>query len=364
MQEHRGRSSICLLSSVLFNLSIGVSGVVIKEASSARNNAPKLNLVEKSTGSGWFITEPTTPPQWIDINQSIGALSPTSILLNLHGPSFTKFRSIARSTVVDAWLLHGRDAVQQLVGHLGGMPLPQLFPLAQSTALLQTAHGQPSASITVTPEHLRDWVEDQSRAFVALLIQSVVTLVLAFFYWRHRKPPERQLDNILDEASFKIWRFGLFSCCSEPEICLWACCCPAIRWADTLRHIGFLGFWMAFTIFFSIEVVASTTGGIAIWAVLATVCAAMRQEMRVAYGMYEQGGCTYLEDFCLYCCCACCTIVQEARQVEEAYKVGYPIEVRPSWNQGAVPSSAHVQGVPAHHPTAATMQEGNSNDQP
>jgi len=362
MQPHRGRSSVCLLS-VLLHLLIGTSGVVIKKTpSSSADNAPNLNLVKKATGSltGSFVTDVSTPSQWLNISLSTGALGPTSTLQNLHGPSFIIFRSSAESTVLDSWLLHGRGSVQQLVGRLGGMLLPRQFPLAQSTALLQTAHGQPAHRHLSASEER----EDQYRAFVALLISSVVTLVLAFFYWRHRKPPERQLDAVLDEGSFKAWRFGLFSCFSEPEICLWACCCPAIRWADTMRQIGYLGFWMAFAVFFGISVVASATGAIAIWAVLAFVCAAMRQEMRLAYGMYEQGGCTYFEDFCLYCFCSCCTIIQEARQVEEAYKVGYPIEVRPLWDPGAEPSSAHVQGAPAHHPTAARMQDGNSYDQP
>jgi len=374
MQQRRG-PGIFLLLSVLFLLPTGILGVVIKEASSssARNNAIKVKLMETATGSlaGWSFTDAMTRPKWLRINRSIGSLGPTTILQNLHGPSFSTLKSSAESTILDSWLLHGRSSVQQLVRHLAGMPLPRL-------ALLQTMRGRSTASVSITEpgpdiivtggspnERLKEELEEQSLALFTILISSVVTVVLAFFYWRHRKAPERQLDAVLDEGSFKAWRFGLFSCFSDPEICLWACCCPAIRWADTLRYMCLLGFWIAFAIYFGIEVVLSTSGGnLIIWAVLAIVCATMRQEMRIAYGMSEQGGWTYLEDFCLYCCCACCTIIQEARQVEEAYKVGYPIEVRPSWDQGAVPSSAHVQGVPAHHAPGARMQEGNGNAQP
>lgn len=350
---------------------MGTSSVIIKDASSssARNKAPTVKLVEPATRSlnGSFVTDATTLPTRLHVNQSIEGLSPPSIMQNLHGLSFITSKDL------DSWLLHGHGSVQQLARHLVGMPLPRLSPLA----LLQTAHGQPSASVGVTePGDViitpggsanaqgGQQLANQWQIFVSILISGLLTSVLAFFYWRYRKPPERQPDAVHDEGSFKVWRFGLFGCFSDPEICIWACCCPAIRWADTLRYMGFLGFWIAFAIFCGLETVVSTTGQLAVWIVLVIVCVAMRQEMRIAYGMHEQGGWTYLEDFLLYCCCSCCTIIQEARQVEEAYKVGYPIEVRPSWTQGAAPHAAHVQGVPARDPPAAATQGGSGSEQP
>merc|ERR1712032_817553 len=119
--------------------------------------------------------------------------------------------------------------------------------------------------------------------------------------------------------------------------------------------MGFLGFWIAFIIIFGIELAASTTGDFAIWVVLAIVCAAMRQDMRAVYGM-DKGGWTYLEDFFLYCCCSCCTIIQEARQVEDAYKVGYPIGVK---SDARAPLAAHVHGIPVNHPHVMPQDHGN-----
>eukprot|EP00419_Tripos_fusus_P000230 CAMPEP_0172689064 /NCGR_PEP_ID=MMETSP1074-20121228/22884_1 /TAXON_ID=2916 /ORGANISM="Ceratium fusus, Strain PA161109" /LENGTH=353 /DNA_ID=CAMNT_0013508821 /DNA_START=64 /DNA_END=1125 /DNA_ORIENTATION=- len=353
--------------------------MVIKEAvsSSTHHKAPELNFAHTDTGSfiGWSMTDATTLPSRLVFNKSMGRLGLTSLLQNVHGLDFIASKS--KDMVLDSWLPHGHSSVQQVVGHVVGMPLPHLFSRVRSLALLQTLHGQRTASSSATEpdvviisptgsanERLKQQFVDEYTPVLMMLISSLITLALAFLYWRHRKPPEFQQDAVRDEGSLKVWRFGLFSCFSDLEICLWACCCPAIRWADTVRCVGLLGFWMAFAIFFSMEVVASNTGQIIIWAVLALLCAAMRQEMRKAYGMHEQGGWTYFEDFCLYCCCACCTIIQEARQVEEAYKVGYPIEVRPSWDQGAAPAAAHVQGVPAHQAPAARMQEGNGNDHP
>jgi len=381
-QPPRG-SRLYLLLSVLLYIPSGISGVVIKEAvpSSTHNKAPELKLVHADTGSliGWSMIDATTLPRWLRFNQSLGRLGPTSILRNLHGLSF--ITSSSKYTVLDSWLPYSHSSMQQLVGHVVGMPLTRLFPRVQSPALLQTSHGQPSASnratepdaVIVSPtgsakERLKQQLAHENTPVMSMFISPLITLALAFLYWHHRKPPEFQQDAVLDGVSFKVWRFGLFSCFSDPEICLWACCCPAIRWADTVRYVGLLGFWIAFAIafaiFFCMGVVSSSPVEIIVWAVLALVFAAIRQEMRKAYGMHEQGGWTYLEDFCLYCCCACCTIIQEARQVEEAYKVGYPIEVKPLWNQGAAPSIAHVQGVPAHETPAARMQEGNGNDQP
>jgi len=366
VQQLRRSSGIYPLSLVLFLLPAATLGVVTKEASSRNNHekVPDQRLVDNVPGPLISLSdmENTASPKWLHMNESTGGLPPRTPG-NL-GPSFLT-KIIAWPMVLDSWLSRGHRLARHMVSRL------RLFPQARSPALLQTMSGQPPASEPDTViigqgqnGGAGERTETRLQAFLTMLISSLITLAFALFYWRQRKPPERQLDAVLDETSFKNWKFGLFDCFSDPEICLWACCCPAIRWADTMRYMGLLGFWIAFAIFFGLEVGASTTGEILIWAVLAVVCAGMRQEMRMAYGMNEQGGWTYLEDFCLYCCCACCTIIQEARQVEEAYKVGYPIAVRPSWNQGATPSAAHVQGFPAQQSPANGVQERVGDDQP
>ncbi|CAK0871970.1 unnamed protein product [Prorocentrum cordatum] len=126
------------------------------------------------------------------------------------------------------------------------------------------------------------------------------------------------------DESLSQWKDGLCDCFDEPEICFWACCCPAIRWADTVDLGGLVPFWVALAIYLGLSVGSAFLGEALLWAALAVACAGFRQEMRRKFGM-SQSGRTYAEDCLLYCCCSCCAIAQEARHIEEACRVGHPV---------------------------------------
>lgn len=337
-----------LLTAFLLHSPSGASGLVITESEpSAAPNGPRkpelLTVDEDETSANWEAANPE-PTRW------------------LRAGGHVQVETSVSSREQTGLLTLGASSVHKVLKSAFHLPLIVLS--LEPTAMSQTAsisHRQPTASMgAVEPdiviysdpsvsanEKWKRLLLEQVMALSMMLLSSSVTLVLAFLFWRNRKPPEREVDGFPNEEDFKTWRHGIFSCFGDMETCLWASFCPAIRWAGTVKLMGFMGFWIAFTICFGIELAASTTGDFAIWVVLAIVCAAMRQEMRVAYGMYRQGGWTYLQDFCLYCFCACCTIVQEARQAEYAYKVGYPIGVR---NEARAPLSAHMHGVPISHP--------------
>merc|ERR1719198_296055 len=87
------------------------------------------------------------------------------------------------------------------------------------------------------------------------------------------------------------WKYGVCDCMqAEPEVWLMACCCPAIRWAETLSMACLVGFWIAFAIFLACDVVGSVAGEVLLWILLAVICAGFRQEMRRKFNMKQQGG--------------------------------------------------------------------------
>jgi len=172
-------------------------------------------------------------------------------------------------------------------------------------------------------------VQTLACALVTVLLLSLV----AFLYQRYKVDLNRALaakDDFKHELELidGRWRFGLLDCCSDARTTCLVCWCPAIRWADTIRMTGMLGFWTAFAIFMVLGVFSELTFGIAHIALLILLIV-YRQRMRVLFKL-GHGSCgTYIEDFLTYLCCGCCAIVQEARQLEEAYAVGHPVATAP-----------------------------------
>lgn len=155
---------------------------------------------------------------------------------------------------------------------------------------------------------------------VFLIIWSILTILCAWWYDRNKVPPplSGKTPEFLPGEIDGEWKFHLFDCCSKPDICLWAVCCPGIPWADTLRMGGFARFWVALAVFSSLWMLSSVLGVVFLWA-LAGVGAWYRQRLRALFKI-ENGTCsTVVQDFLAYCCCPWCSIVQEARTMEEAY---------------------------------------------
>lgn len=182
---------------------------------------------------------------------------------------------------------------------------------------------------TMAPAEFQKYMEKHKAAAATSSILWACLLTLVAYFWRSTradliaKPQESD-----DFSDLQDWKFGLFSCFEDINLCLCGCCCPAIRWADTMDRPGLLTFWLAFAIFLGFSVGTdvlvyfSQLGG---FLGLCFLCFLVyhRQLLRQKFHM-EQGGCgTYLGDFLSYCCCAPCTIVQEARQVEEAVRRQY-----------------------------------------
>lgn len=170
-----------------------------------------------------------------------------------------------------------------------------------------------------------------TQSLLSIFSSMLLTLCCAFAYTRikeDRRVPlndgEEHSPNALNRGT---WRFGLFDCIHDSKICIISCCCPCIRWSDTMRMAGLMGFWAALILMAFLNAISPITGGITM---LVMLCMATyrRQQIRKLFGIKGGDHTSMFEDCCVYCWCSCCAIVQEARQLEEAYAVGYPLQIK------------------------------------
>lgn len=166
----------------------------------------------------------------------------------------------------------------------------------------------------------------------------LLVAITALFYWNTKKdpPPSPASHDATpgSEAELLKWhcdagdfRYHLLEPVEDLGICCLACWCPFIRWADTIRMLGFLQFWVGLAVVLGLSLLSPFTGGLGGIALLC-VFIVYRQKFREFFGL-PHGNCgTVTSDCCAYMCCTCCAIVQEARMVEHAYALNYPPEVK------------------------------------
>eukprot|EP00429_Kryptoperidinium_foliaceum_P080497 CAMPEP_0176224328 /NCGR_PEP_ID=MMETSP0121_2-20121125/21196_1 /TAXON_ID=160619 /ORGANISM="Kryptoperidinium foliaceum, Strain CCMP 1326" /LENGTH=315 /DNA_ID=CAMNT_0017563575 /DNA_START=81 /DNA_END=1028 /DNA_ORIENTATION=+ len=182
----------------------------------------------------------------------------------------------------------------------------------------------------------------------------------AALYLRNRArfyPAERMVVEGGEEA-FMEFRHGLFSCFERPSLSIMACCCPALRMADTVYTMGILSsFWSAFFVLAliytstqasmttNLEVTEHSVGagrsiGLKLLLLLMVqkvvdllvfplLGAALRGELRSKFRMKERDSGTLFRDTCTWFWCSCCAMVQEARQVEDAVCSTHPAVAQP-----------------------------------
>lgn len=217
---------------------------------------------------------------------------------------------------------------------------------AKDAGLLSMLQQMPAALIAQPPQvpgkSPLPWHKDgpsELHLIISVSIWAILVVLVANMYVESKQPPPVGQQKHADEEAPDDWEFALFSCIEDPQVALGAMFCPSIRWAETLSYVpGFLSFWAAFFVYLFIQVFSGLTAGTLGWILLAVLCTAYRQEMRIRFGLRERGGRTYVLDCIVYCCCSCCAIAQEARHVKEARRRGHKAAVRLSCVDGIAPS--------------------------
>jgi len=214
------------------------------------------------------------------------------------------------------------SGLQMLSG--GYWPLPKAIVDSVDPEL---SYASPDSPERYTWGYKREGYAEDLPRMLKYYGSQVLVLVAGVLLYRYMKKDPQGIPN--DGFDHKIellqgrWRFGLFECFGDAKTSFLVCCCPVIRWADTIRMAGFLGFWAAFGLIIGVQFVNLFTLGFLSLAVLILLIF-YRQKQRQMFQM-ENGTCgSYLEDCLTYSCCGCCAIVQEARHIEEAWVVEHP----------------------------------------
>merc|ERR1719240_2218627 len=113
------------------------------------------------------------------------------------------------------------------------------------------------------------------------LIWLVFLSIIAFFYYDHKPHPPVQKHDRAYGVTMGEWRYGLFHCFDQPSLCLFACCCGAIRWADTQRMGNYMGYWQGFLMYAVLQQLSPMPyvgmGAGLLWTILVTY---QRQKIR------------------------------------------------------------------------------------
>jgi Cys-rich protein (TIGR01571 family) len=225
--------------------------------------------------------------------------------------------------------------------HLRGQPSPHGYLSVDAVEAQEAALTSLIAKVAREPDSeglngiLTDFKEaafmntgETALIFVTWL---VCYFLLAAYYHKYvlfYAPVEEEKSKLAKQQTFQgfhYFRSGLFDCASEPGICFWSCCCPGIRWADTMSNLGVHSFYTSFWILTALYCImfwplATMIGHL----VIAAVMAWQRQAIREQFEFEDQGGITCASDCFTYIFCMCCAVAQEARQCREACKVGHP----------------------------------------
>lgn len=197
-------------------------------------------------------------------------------------------------------------------------------PLALAQLVASRSHvAQPGADVAL-PE--LDYADIEAAVIVAVCQLAAHTFIIglaALLYVRNRPETVVAVPEAEGKASLDgKFKYGLFSCFDTPGLACFTCCCAGIRWSDSVRMAGLLAFPSAIIIVIGIHFCFTLLGGLVAWVILSILGTVYRRRIRRLFGM-EDGSKATAVDCLTWCCCTCCAVVQEARQIEEAKLLGH-----------------------------------------
>eukprot|EP00930_Biecheleria_cincta_P055878 TRINITY_DN4212_c0_g1_i1.p1 TRINITY_DN4212_c0_g1~~TRINITY_DN4212_c0_g1_i1.p1 ORF type:complete len:316 (+),score=50.60 TRINITY_DN4212_c0_g1_i1:142-1089(+) len=154
--------------------------------------------------------------------------------------------------------------------------------------------------------------------------QSAILLLAAFIYKTTVVDKRKAFPgNISQNGEFK---FGLFDCFSNMNLCCLACCCAPMRAADTFSLVGAMPYWNVVGIFCIVTCIITILPAVnssqdyhGVSTLILACVFRYRHELRKKLGKQEDADMnTQAMDCLTWLCCQCCAIAQEARVVDAA----------------------------------------------
>uniref|UniRef100_A0A7S2DG93 Uncharacterized protein n=1 Tax=Alexandrium andersonii TaxID=327968 RepID=A0A7S2DG93_9DINO len=162
-----------------------------------------------------------------------------------------------------------------------------------------------------------------------------------------KRPPIGVMPPDLSMADGKDFKYGLLSFCADCHYCCYGMLCSTVRTPDTYHAMGIGNYWCIVSAFLFTWLFAQMIGNVVYYVVVMTdalpgtshgadVCgqaawyaaeiplaifmAVQRGKLREKFGDTKPRR-KFFRDFCTYWWCHCCSVIQEARQVDEAQGV-------------------------------------------
>eukprot|EP00928_Gymnodinium_smaydae_P066917 TRINITY_DN49880_c0_g1_i1.p1 TRINITY_DN49880_c0_g1~~TRINITY_DN49880_c0_g1_i1.p1 ORF type:complete len:373 (+),score=74.34 TRINITY_DN49880_c0_g1_i1:131-1249(+) len=240
-----------------------------------------------------------------------------------------------------------QPVVPAMTSPLASMPAltpAEMSPPTAAQHALSRVSGTAPPTVLDDGERLPVDVVDALVIAIASILSSTLFLTLvACIYVNVKVDPQAAAINLPHEDfGDGTWHYNLFQCMHNPRMCIFTCFFPAIRWSDTMRLANLLSFWTAF--FLVMLLVDLTAIGLVFCAIILLCLAvyyrqALRKMFALPYGTFR----TVTLDCLTYGCCCICAIVQEAQQVEGAWRARHPA-VNPVPGAGPGPAPALPDG--------------------
>jgi len=201
--------------------------------------------------------------------------------------------------------------------------------LAQHSAVestLRTSVFEMMQSAGLKPETIQAVPQLTTKAIVVNVVVSLAFAgIAAFLFRKYEKWPAADESVIAKNPNLKQWSSGPFDCFADMPICLWSCCCPAVRWAGNMEMVGLLTFWVAFGLFMGFELMGMAGIGLGGLAIILMITY-FRNKIRHKFGMEGANECGTVCGDCIFvCCCSCCAISQEARHLKLAAEANHEV---------------------------------------
>jgi len=197
----------------------------------------------------------------------------------------------------------------------------------------QAPHHEAVDDVLRNSDHKDVAVMNASEMFAFFFVWFILYVPIAVYYFAcvrwsvedfSSEAIEHKMAKHASDGHRALNKFssGLFHCNKQPQMTFWSCCCPGIRWADTMDKLGIHRFWGGFWIMTCLYFISFIPK--------ATLCCQLlvvmymtyhRQVLRQAFEFEEQGGASWVSDCCTYMCCMCCAVAQEARHTRIACTV-------------------------------------------
>lgn len=161
--------------------------------------------------------------------------------------------------------------------------------------------------------------EKAKESFLAgSFVYVVAGIAMAFLYNKARKDdrtkemftPAAQTQFAKSPSDFS---FSILSCFADPNLCVLGCCCPCLRWADTMDKSKLMSYWKAFLCFFLLTALYGFTWGIAP-IIVVILGVSYRQKLRKSYEIESGTAKSIFFDALAWLFCQPCAIIQEARE--------------------------------------------------